>query len=595
MSEAWKQWQGQVVDGKFPLRQYLGGSEYSAVFLTERGETKQKAAIKFIQVEEAEAELQLSRWKRAAQLSHPHLLRIFDSGRCHLGDFDLLYAAMEHAEENLAQFLPQRPLTPAEARDVLAPALEALAYVHAEGLVHGRVRPSNIMAIEDCLKLSADAISSIAEHSKSSEASTESGRGAVPTSLRNRTPYDAPEVADGNISPAADIWSLGMTLVEMLTQRLPVEADTLPSVRPQDPQLPDTLPALFLDIAQHCLQRDPQRRWTVVEISARLNPTTPAPAVAAPERTAPSAAAPAAAAVKRALAQAEPVSQSLAASRSETGYQPAAPARPPLHAQTVATRDSFSKPRYDLAPPHLKRPPLMPKSNYVVLGILAALALAATLVGPRILNHRASTEQTSSAEPTGSSASRPSQPPSRAKEQAKAAQKPAAQSSTQSAQAPQRPGQAASLPAAAHDKRTSSSQPANQTKIAGTPAPAALRSETAPAATSSNSASRSSPGAALGEILAQVLPEPSQKAQATIRGKVSVRVKVHVDASGGVTGAEFDSPGPSKYFADLALQAARRWDFAPAKVDGHAVPSEWLIVFHFTPSGPKVFPTQSNP
>jgi len=594
MSEAWKQWQGQVVDGKFPLRQYLGGSEYSAVFLTERGEPTQKAAIKFIQVDEAEAELQLSRWKRAAQLSHPHLLRVFDSGRCRLGDFDLLYAVMEYVEENLAQFLPQRPLTPAEARDVLTPALDALAYLHAEGLVHGHVRPSNIMAIDDCLKLSSDAISSIAEHSESSEASTESGRGGVPTGLRNQTPYDAPEAADGNISPAADIWSLGMTLVEMLTQRLPVvEADTLPSVRPQDPQLPDTLPALFLDIAQHCLQRDPQRRWTVVEISARLKPTTPAPAVAAPERTAPSAAAPAAAAVKRALAQAEPVSQSLAASRSETGYQPAAAARPPLHAQTVATRDSFSKPRYDLAPPHLKRPPLMPKSNYVVLGILAAVALAAILVGPRILNHRTSTEKTSSTEPKETSASKPLQPPTRAKEQAKAAQKPAAPSSAQSAQAPQRPGQVASLPTPAHDKQTGVSQPASPTKIAATPA--AARSEAARVATSSGTAVKSSSGAAPGEVLAQVLPEPSQKAQATIRGKVRVRVKVHVDAAGGVSGAEFDSPGPSKYFADLALQAARRWDFAPAKVDGHAVPSEWLIVFHFTPSGPKVFPTQSNP
>jgi TonB family protein len=235
----------------------------------------------------------------------------------------------------------------------------------------------------------------------------------------------------------------------------------------------------------------------------------------------------------------------------------------------------------------------MPKSNYVVLGILAALALAAILVGPRILSHRTSTEKTAPTEPKETSASKPLQPPTRAKEQAKAAQKPAAPSSAQSAQASQRPGQVASLPTPAHDKQTSVSQPASPTKIAATPA--AARSEAARVATSSGTAVKSSSGVAPAEVLAQVLPEPSQKAQATIHGKVRVRVKVHVDAAGGVTGAEFDSPGPSKYFADLALQAARRWDFAPAKVDGHAVPSEWLIVFHFTPSGPKVFPTQSNP
>ena len=174
------------------------------------------------------------------------------SGRCRLGDFDLLYLVMEYAEENLAQFLPQRPLTPAEARDVLAPTLEGLAYLHAEGLIHGHLRPSNIMAIEDCLKLSADGIYLGAEHTESSAASGENAPSAMLAGPRSSTPYDAPETADGSISPAADIWSLGMTLVEMLTQRLPVlDANSLPSIRPQDPQLPDTLPALFLDIAQH--------------------------------------------------------------------------------------------------------------------------------------------------------------------------------------------------------------------------------------------------------------------------------------------------------------------------------------------------------
>ncbi len=589
MSEAWKQWQGQVVDGKFPLRQFLGGSEYSAVFATERGEPTQKAAIKFIQVNETAAELQLARWKRAAQLSHRHLLRVFDSGRCRLGDFDLLYLVMEYAEENLAQFLPQRPLTPAEARDVLAPTLEGLAYLHAEGLIHGHLRPSNIMAIEDCLKLSADGIYLGAEHSESSAALGENAPSATLAGPRSSTPYDAPETADGNISPAADIWSLGVTLVEMLTQRVPVlEANSLPSIRPQDPQLPDTLPALFLEIARHCLRRDPQQRWTVVEICARLNPATPAVSVAAPERTAASETAPAGAAVKRALSKAPSAGQAVATPRSEA-HQRVAP-RPPLHAQTVSGRDSLSKPRYDLSPPHLKRPPFMPKSNYLVLGIVAALALVAVLVGPRILSHSAPVQQSASVESTDTPA-KPLPPPTKAKNPTKTAAKPAP---AQTAQIPQRPSPLASA-APAPGQQTSISPTANQTKVAAAPAPAALRPEAGSAPIPSSAGVKSSPGALPGEVLAQVLPEPSQKAQATIQGKVRVGVKVHVDAAGNVSGAEFVSPGPSKYFADLALQAARRWDFAPAKVDGHAVPSEWLIVFHFTPAGPKVFPTQSNP
>ena len=590
MSEAWKQWQGQVVDGKFPLRQFLGSSEYSAVFATERREPAQKAAIKFIQVNEAEAESQLARWKRAAQLSHPHLLRVFDSGRCRLGDFDLLYLVMECAEENLAQFLPQRPLTPAEARDVLAPTLEGLAYLHAEGLIHGHLRPTNIMAIEDCLKLSADGVYLGAVHTESTEASGENAPSATLAGPRSSTPYDAPETADGNISAAADIWSLGVTLVEMLTQRVPVlEANSLPSIRPQDPQLPDTLPALFLDIARHCLCRDPRQRWTLVEISARLNPATPPVSMAAPERATANETAPAGAAVKRALSKAQPDGQAVATLRSEAVHQRIAP-RPPLHAQTASARDSLSKPRYDLSPPHLKRPPFMPKSNYLVLGIVAALALVAILVGPRILSHSTPSKQAASIESTETPA-KPLPPPTKAKNPTKAAPKP---SPAQTAQIPQRPSPLAS-PAPVPDRQTSISPTANQTKVAAAPAPAALRPEAGSMSTPSSAGVKSSPGALPGEVLAQVLPEPSQKAQATIQGKVRVGVKVHVDSAGNVSGAEFVSPGPSKYFADLALQAARRWDFAPAKVDGHAVPSEWLIVFHFTPAGPKVFPTQSNP
>ena len=132
MTESWKHWEGQVVDGQFHLRQHLGGSGHSAVFLTEHGEhDPQKAAIKLIPADPDSAEVQLSRWRQAAKLSHPHLLRIFQVGRCQLGDMNLLYLVTESAQEDLSQILPQRALTKAEARDMLAPVLEVLGYIHA--------------------------------------------------------------------------------------------------------------------------------------------------------------------------------------------------------------------------------------------------------------------------------------------------------------------------------------------------------------------------------------------------------------------------------------------------------------------------------
>jgi TonB family protein len=71
-----------------------------------------------------------------------------------------------------------------------------------------------------------------------------------------------------------------------------------------------------------------------------------------------------------------------------------------------------------------------------------------------------------------------------------------------------------------------------------------------------------------------------------------VTVKVQVDASGDVTDAKLSSPGPSKYFANLASQAARRWKFTAPLVDGKSVPSAWTLKFEFRRSGTVVHPAQ---
>jgi TonB family protein len=258
MTEAWKQWEGHVVDGRFALRQFQGSSDHSAVFLTTSGPQGQNAAIKFVVANPATAQSQLSRWERNSKLSHPHLIRLLHWGRCQLGDMPMLYVVTEFAEENLAQILPNRALTPSETECMLRAVLEALAYLHSAGLAHSRLKPANVMAVGDDLRLSCDTICGVGE------------RRSGP---REPTVYDAPEIASAGPSPAGDIWSLGITLVEALTNRpSPGEA-----IRQGDPALPETIPAPFLDIARQCLRLDPQRRWTVPDIAARLLPASAPP------------------------------------------------------------------------------------------------------------------------------------------------------------------------------------------------------------------------------------------------------------------------------------------------------------------------------
>jgi TonB family protein len=324
MSHAWKQWEGQVVNGDFPLVRHLGGSEHSAVFLTEfhEGERVLAAAIKLIPAPQENDELQLSRWRLAAELSHPHLISIFKQGRCELGGVPLLYVVMECAEENLAQILPSRALAPDEAREMLDSLLDVLAYLHSKGFVHGHLKPANIMANDDQLKLSSDGLCHAGESLE---------RHGGPDA------YGAPENAPDGIeaskamSPASDVWSLGITLVETMTQTLPAPQEA----KQREPVVPLTLPEPFLDIARHCLVRLPQERWTVVQIAARLQERSPAPKVGAPV------------------------------------LQPHAPARPP---QPTATQ--------------LSRPPAKRLGYGIPITAGIVLALVAILAGPRLLHRR---------------------------------------------------------------------------------------------------------------------------------------------------------------------------------------------------------------
>jgi len=459
--DAWKQWEGRVVIGGFQLRQYLGASDHSAVFLTERGEREpQKAAIKLISADPSSAELQLSRWRLAAKLSHPHLIRLFQMGRCQLGNIGLLYVVMEYAEENLSQVLPYRPLTPAETRDMLDAALDALAYLHGKGFAHGHVKPANIMAVNDQLKLSSDGLCPMGE----------------PSGVGDAGIYQPPETASGRISPAGDVWSLGMTLAEALTQRLPVWARK----EQEEPVLPEALPAPFFEVIHHCLRRDPQNRWTAADIAARLHQTLPAP-------------------------------QAQTTSRSQ---------------------DAFAKRRF------------------IVPTVAVGLALATILGGVRLLHRRPEA-------PRGAPIALEGQRP-----QPKPLQK------------PEKPG---------------AGQPTyKQQGSSGTPLSPTLPRSQGQTETTTGDLDQA-------EVVHQVLPAVPQSARDTIRGRVRVRVRVHVAPSGDVVGAEFDSPGPSKYFARLAMQAAQRWKFSSAQVDGQDASREWILRFEFGRTATNVYPVQVGP
>jgi TonB family protein len=256
MSEAWRQWEGEVVEGRFRLREFLGASDHSAVFLTECGQPAEKVALKFLEANPATVRLQLLRWERASKLSHRHLIRVLQAGLCQLGSVNMLYVVSELADDNLTQILPNRPLTSSEVQHLLRSVLDVLSYLHAQGLVLGRLKPRNIMAVKEELKIASDGICTIGEK---------------PIGMVQPGIYDPPEILTSGFSPAGDLWSVGITLMEALTQK-PYAVE---GIRRGDPALAKTVPGPYLEIARQCLRLDPQRRWTVADIAARLLPAPP--------------------------------------------------------------------------------------------------------------------------------------------------------------------------------------------------------------------------------------------------------------------------------------------------------------------------------
>jgi serine/threonine protein kinase len=253
MAETWAKWESLVINGVFPLRRFLSRSNHSVVFLTEHNGGD--AAIKLIPAHPTRSEAQLSHWRTIAGFSHPRLVRLFDSGSCQIAGHPFLFVVMEYAEQTLAQILPRRTLTPDEVQDMLPPTLEALEFIHAKGLVHRKLKPPNVLVVNDQLKLASDTIQ---------PAGDTRPRGA------KLAVYDPPEAKEGRISAPADIWALGITLVEALTQCAPAWPDRQPNTL----CLPADLPSPLADTARRCLSHDPAERPTVLELLGRAEAPT---------------------------------------------------------------------------------------------------------------------------------------------------------------------------------------------------------------------------------------------------------------------------------------------------------------------------------
>jgi eukaryotic-like serine/threonine-protein kinase len=100
----------------------------------------------------------VERLHAASKVHHPNVMSIGEAAVSHLDDVPVVVAEMEMIDENLADVLRDRVLTPAEGRQVLDAVLAALGALHAHGLVHKHVEAASIVAIGETIKLRSDCV-----------------------------------------------------------------------------------------------------------------------------------------------------------------------------------------------------------------------------------------------------------------------------------------------------------------------------------------------------------------------------------------------------------------------------------------------------
>ncbi len=211
-----------ALEGRYRVERQLGEGGMATVYLAEDLRHERKVALKVLKPELAAvvgAERFLAEIKTTANLQHPHILPLHDSGKAD----GFLYYVMPYVEgESLRERLDREHQLPVdEAVRIATNVAEALDYAHRHGVIHRDIKPANIL-LQDGKPVVSDFGIALAVSAGGAGRLTETG-------LSLGTPhYMSPEQATGDVSvgPATDVYALGCVLYEMLVGEPPYTGST---------------------------------------------------------------------------------------------------------------------------------------------------------------------------------------------------------------------------------------------------------------------------------------------------------------------------------------------------------------------------------
>ncbi len=260
-------WIGQTLNGRYHIDELLGQGGMSAVYKATDPNLKRVVAIKLIHPHLAGDHSFVQRFKEeatvVASLRHPNIVQVYDFN----ADQDVSYMVLEFIpgetlQDHLKRLAAQnRSMDVGQAIKITLEMCEALSYAHQRGMIHRDIKPANIM-----LDVYGHAILMDFGIVKIVGGTQHTATGAVMGTAR----YMSPELIRSEpADPRSDIYSLGVTLYEMLSGKTPFEADsamTLMMMHLNDPvpdprKLRQDLPPAMVNILNRSLAKDRNQRY----------------------------------------------------------------------------------------------------------------------------------------------------------------------------------------------------------------------------------------------------------------------------------------------------------------------------------------------
>ncbi|MEQ4305906.1 Stk1 family PASTA domain-containing Ser/Thr kinase [Plantactinospora sp. B6F1] len=269
-----------LIDGRYRIRGRVARGGMATVYTAIDERLDRTVAIKIIHPTQAQAaQVQLAGFlerftdeaKTIARLTHPNVVAVYDQGT-HGG---LPYLVMEYVRgRTLREILAERKrLNPSEALAIMEQMLAAIGAAHRAGLVHRDVKPENVLVAEAPSGGAGNLVDSVVKVAdfglaRAVEASSDTEGG---NQLMATVAYVAPElVTEGRADPRTDVYAAGIVLFEMLTGRVPYDADRAVDVAwqhvdrdvPPPSGLVPGVPPVLDELVRRATRRDPGARPT---------------------------------------------------------------------------------------------------------------------------------------------------------------------------------------------------------------------------------------------------------------------------------------------------------------------------------------------